>query len=59
MNENNTEPDNENELLDKVMEAAAINEYCKFWHELTDTQCAYLVKKVAIKYAELVNKQKQ
>ena len=54
-----TEPEQENELLQSVKESVAIENYMKYWHELTDTQCAYLVDKVAIRYAELVNNKKQ
>ena len=60
MNENNTESDNENELLQSVKDKLAIEEYGAIgWFMLNTTQEANLVDKVALRYAELVNKQKQ
>ena len=59
MNENNTEPDNENELLQSVKDKLAIEWGEPAWFMLTQEQRAHLVDKVAIRYAELVNKQKQ
>ena len=53
------EPFGEQHLLDKVKYEIALQEYSKFWFELTDSQAANIVDKVAIRYAELVNKQKQ
>ena len=55
-----TEPDNENELLQSVKDKLAIEEFGAIgWFMLTQEQRAHLVDKVAIRYAELVNKQKQ
>lgn len=60
MNENNTEPDNENELLQSVKDKLAIEEFGAIgWFMLNTDQRAHLVDKVAIRYAELVNNQKQ
>jgi hypothetical protein len=42
-------------LFEQATEQIAMDEYGKFWHELTDSQKAHLVKPVAIRYAELVN----
>lgn len=53
------EPFGEQHLLDKVKYEIALQEYSKFWFELTDSQAANIVDKVAIRYAELVNNQKQ
>jgi len=58
MNEQ-TEPEQENELLQSVKDKLAIEEYGCFWYELHDSPRAYLVDKVAIRYAELVKNQKQ
>jgi len=57
MNEQ-TEPEQENELLESVKYKIALDEYYCFWHELHDSQKAHLVDKVAIRYNEL-NNQKQ
>lgn len=54
-----TEPEQENELLQSVKDKLAIDEYSCFWYELHDSHRAHLVDKVAIRYAELVNNQKQ
>lgn len=53
------EPFGEQHLLDKVKYEIALQEYSKFWFELTDSQAANIVDKVAIRYAELVNNKKQ
>lgn len=60
------EPDNENELeltesefFDVVADKVATEQYSKFWFELDDSQKAHLVKPIALRYAELVNNQKQ
>lgn len=51
--------DVDNSILDGCMENVAQQEYGKFWFELDDSQKAHLVVPVAIRYAELVNNQKQ
>lgn len=58
MSNEKTEP--ENELLQSVNDKLAIDEYGEVgWFMLNTTQEAHLVDKVAIRYAELVNNQKQ
>lgn len=53
-----TEPEQENELLQSVKDKLAIEEYGAIgWFMLNTTQEASLVDKVAIRYAELVNNQ--
>lgn len=55
-----TEPEQENELLQLVKDKLAIEEYGAIgWFMLNTTQEANLVDKVALRYAELVNNQKQ
>lgn len=49
----------ESEFIDVVADKVATEQYGKFWFELDDSQKAHLVKPIAIRYAELVNNQKQ
>ena len=54
-----TEPHYMETAIDQAIREIANKEYGKFWVELDDSQKAHLVVPVAIRYAELVNNQKQ
>ena len=55
-----TEPEQENELLQSVKDKLAIEEFGAIgWFMLNTDQRAHLVDKLALRYAELVNNQKQ
>ena len=55
-----TEPDNENELLDSLLDTIANEEFGALgWFVLSEGQKSTLVKRAALRYAELVNNQKQ
>lgn len=54
-----TEPHYMETAIDQAIREIANKEYGKFWVELNDSQKAHLIVPVAIRYAELVNNQKQ
>lgn len=54
------EPEQENELLQSAKHKIAQEQYGAYrWWDLNESQKAHEVDRVAIRYNELVNKQKQ